>query len=91
MKNVSNDDRPLEDLVEGVDYVFNGSIKIDAIKYKPEYKDFLHKVWLEAEAELPNWDNPNHDVPVMFKKILKERYGIAYRTHFELNPDVKFD
>jgi len=81
----------LDDLIEGVDYICNeGGLRIDAKEYDPAYKDILHKAFLEAEDELPNWDNPNYDVPVLQKKILKERYGIDYRTHFELNPERSF-
>ena len=82
-------------LVEGVDFVYvacyNGRrIRHDVKDHDPQYKDVLYKAFMEAEDELPvPWDDPpNFSIAQLQKKILKERYGIEYRTFYELNPGV---
>jgi len=99
LKNAETDsgkDRPIEELMEGVDFVYfspyagcKEPYKVDPKEVDPVYEDIFRKAWLEAEAELPSWECPQFDVPDFQKKILKERYGISIRTVYELNPSLK--
>ena len=81
-----------EDFKEGVDFVYDPrygkSIRLDVKEFDPKYKDIIERAFFEAEDELVSWDWPELDVPKLQKKILKERYGIDYRTFHELNPDI---
>ena len=83
-----------KELKEGVDFVYDASgYRIDPKTNDPRYKDLLYKTWLAAEAalEVPwKWPDFVIETPKLQKKILKEKYGINYRTREELNPDVKF-
>jgi len=79
----------------GVDFVYyspypgcKNPYKVNPKEVDPNFTDILNKAWLEAEAALPSWDCPEIDVPILQKKILKERYGINFRTVNELNPDL---
>jgi hypothetical protein len=94
-QNVDCNKKGIQDLVEGVDFVYvpgwkGRRLKKDVKDFDPKYADILYKAFMEAENELVCWDFPNFDVPKLQKKILKERYGIDYRTFHELNPDVSF-
>ena len=78
-------------LVHGVDFVYNQyGRRSDPKDLDPAYAEILYKSHMEAEAELPvPWTDPEMDIPALQKKILKERYGIDYRTFHELNPEVQ--
>ncbi len=85
----------MKTLVEGVDFVYfspypacKEPYKVDPKEVNPVFKDILHKAWLEAEAQLPSWEFPEYDVPILQKKILQEQYGISLRTVHELNPEM---
>lgn len=80
-----------ETLIEGVDYFYKNGMRHDVKEKDPKYKDVIEKAFFEAEEELVEWIYPMYDIPLMQKKILKERYCINWRTFYELNAERKFD
>ena len=86
----------VNDLVEGIDFIYVHSsnsvdIRRDPKDFDPKYKEILDKAFSEAEAEY-DWKGwAMMDIPVLQKKILKEKYGIVWRSIYELNPERKFD
>lgn len=92
---MENNERRLEDLVEGIDFVYvpcvDGRLKVDAKEHDPVYRDIIEKAWRQADKELVSWWLWHIDLARLQKKILKERYGITWRSIYELNPEVTFD
>jgi hypothetical protein len=72
------------------------SIKRDPIERDPKIAWLVEEAWKEAEAEvaargeLPYWGVCHLVWPVQ-KRILKEKYGIVWRTPAEMNPEILFD
>lgn len=72
------------------------NFKRDPIEYDPKFRWMVDAAEKEAEAELVARGQPRiygycHALWVVKKRILKEKYGITWRTPAEMNPDVMFD
>lgn len=85
-----------QDLVEGVDFIYvslqNGDfMRVDAKENDPEFKEILDKAFHEADQNLKVYTLWHWDVAALKKKILKEKYGITWRSIYELNPKMIFD
>jgi len=87
-------EKRIHELIEGVDFEYDElGRRVDPKENDLKYKDILHQAWLDAEAsfEVPwKWPDFVIEIPKLQKKILKERYGIDYKTVEELNPDREF-
>ena len=90
-------DLSIDDLVEGVDFIYVYSsdgkhrFRRDPKDFDPEYKEILDKAFFEAEAEY-DWKGWTMiDIPRLQRRILKEKYGITWRSIYDLNPDKRFD
>lgn len=71
-------------------------LKHDSIEDKEEYKEIFKKVKLEVEKALNDKGVQRglgyiHIFESYKKKILKEKYGIEWKTTQEMNPDVRID
>lgn len=77
-------------LIRGPEYPRNSSgILYDPIEDDPKVRPYLEAAGKEASEE-----NKGAKAPAYFrikKRILKEKYGIDWRTPAELNPDWAFD
>jgi hypothetical protein len=68
--------------------------KHDPIEDDPKFKSIIEAAGREAEAELAN--EPKgigycHDYWSTKKRILKEKYGVDWKSPAEMNPGVLFD
>jgi len=65
----------------------------DPIEDDPKYKDILSSVDKEIEKELgdPIPMGYCHVIWVKKKQILKDRYGVDWKSPAELNPNIEFD
>ena len=70
----------------------------DPIEDHPATKRLIAKAGREAEAELkragmvgPGELGYCHALWAMQQRILRERYGVEWRTPAEMNPDIMFD
>lgn len=73
-------------------------LKYDAIEDDPKYKEVINKAEEEAEKNISNLSWPKkgqmgycHVFWREKKRILKEKYGIDWKSPVDLNPYVKFD
>jgi hypothetical protein len=71
-------------------------IKVDPIEDNPAVRPFLQLADQEAEAELATCGigqefGSCHTFWHTKKRILKEKYGIDWRTPAEMNPHIAFD
>ena len=76
-------------LKEGIDYIYDPQrrLKVDPKELDPRYKETIEQAWHEADMLV--LDKFTHDAIVKVqKKILKEKYGIDYKHHYELNPEI---
>lgn len=71
-------------------------MKRDPIERDPKIAWMVREAEKEAEAEvaalgdLPRW-GVCHMIWPRQKRILKEKYGVKWRTPAEMNPDILFD
>ncbi len=65
----------------------------DPIENDPKYKEIFTRVEMEVEQELGNYRPMGycHMFWSMKKQILKEKYGIDWKTPAELNPTTEYD
>ena len=104
MTNPENDNRPLNELAEGVDFVYvrccNGTderLKRDPKDFDQKYEDILYKTHMEADQLILEEEAYKlhgflaYDHMELKKKILKEKYGITWRHIYELNPEMVVD
>jgi hypothetical protein len=65
----------------------------DPIENDPKYKEIFTRVEMEVEQELGNFRPIGycHLFWSMKKQILKEKYGIDWKTPAELNPTTEYD
>lgn len=71
-------------------------LKHDSIEDKEEYKELLKKVDIETKEALKNKGIKNtlgyiHIFESYKKKLLKEKYGIEWKTTQEMNPNIRID
>ena len=71
-------------------------MKIDPIEKYPKMRAILAAAENEAEAQLLNHPLRGqigycHECWETKKRILKEKYGIEWKTPSEMNPDILFD
>lgn len=71
-------------------------LKYDCIEDKEEYRKIFQKVELETEKVLKDKGVKKglgyiHIFESYKKKLLKEQYGIEWKTTQEMNPNVKID
>ena len=78
-------------LVEGVDFIWHGGCRRDPKDFDPAFKDVLDKADHQANEEVVSTGLYHVDVSRLQTKILKERYGITWRSIYELNPERYFD
>jgi hypothetical protein len=90
---------PQENAKEGVDYfVVKDGIRRDIKEQDPKLKKLIELAGQEAEKILKEsspgcdkWLGYCHSVWGEQQRILKEKYGIDWKTPAELNPDICFD
>ena len=65
----------------------------DPIESDPKYKEILSSIDKELEEELGDsiFMGYCHVLWAKKKQILKERYGIDWKSPAELNPTIEFD
>lgn len=74
----------------------NGSLYYDRVELTDEYRAVIRKVEREVRRLLRR-DPMRHQMGFCFiywdtkQKILREKYGIIWRTPAEMNPEVRFD
>lgn len=71
-------------------------LKHDSIEDKEEYKKIFQKVELETEEILKDKGIKKglgyiHFFENYKKKLLKEKYGIEWKTTQEMNPNIRID
>lgn len=72
----------------------NAGPRHDPIEDDPRYKDIFREVDAELEEMFPPESllfGSCHMIWSKKKKILKERYGIDWKTPSEMNPWITFD
>jgi hypothetical protein len=78
---------------------FDSWFKHDPIEDDPKFKSIIEAAGREAEAELANepkairigGDGYCHQFWSTKTRILKEKYGVDWKSPAEMNPDVLFD
>lgn len=97
---IEDDDKAFAEfakLKEGSDYVDIGGENVDAKESNPKYKGIIKAAEKEAEKELKkrgvsaNQLGYCHYIWAEMKRILKEKYGVEWRTPAELNPGTIYD
>ncbi|MBQ6276530.1 MAG: FHA domain-containing protein [Bacteroidales bacterium] len=73
-----------------------GDLYYDKVELTDEYKSVIDEVEIEVDGKLKNHPRYKHmGYCHIFwgtkKKILKDKYGISWRTPSELNPNIIFD
>ena len=97
MSNSKNDERPLIELAEGVDFVYHGGMKRDPKDFDPKYEDILCKAHMEADQLIADEITAQSggflaiEHMRLQKKVLKKKYGIIWRHIYELNPEMIVD
>lgn len=71
-------------------------LKHDSIEDKEEYKEVFQKVKIEVEKKLNDKGIKRglgyiHVYEKHKKKLLKEKYGIEWKTTQEMNPEIRID
>lgn len=72
------------------------SLRRDPIERDPKIRRLVREAEKEAETELAARGQPKiygycRSLWTVQKRILKEKYGIKWRTPAEMNPDVEID
>ena len=86
-----NNNNSIENLKEGVDFVWDKGRRIDAKQVDLKYKDIIRKVEADAFQKVEKADLFWYVMWKMMKKELKEKHGIDWRSVRELNPGMIFD
>lgn len=74
--------------------VNDSGFKYDPIEDDPKFKSIIEAAEKEVEVELANEPKVMgycHQYWETKKRILKEKYGIDWKSPSEMNPDVLFD
>jgi hypothetical protein len=71
------------------------SCRVDPVEDDPQFATVLLRATLEVDAELAGEDRKRMGFCFLFwytkQRILRDRYGVDWRTPHELNPQFLFD